>query len=255
MPTTGSQPRERYVVTEAEEEEVASILTEARQRADAEGSAYVKGAHLDAEQLDRLAYATLALLRTRPASTSTTPGWTQIAASQLGVLPWWSELLGLDTHEERRQFRPLRTMMFDRLEELGHVSKPPGTVKSLHLAPEGEPFSHRMLVERVDALVRRVEALTIDAPAGPARHPARTGAARRAPRSRHGEVGRPDVRRPEQARPPRSDSRGRPAELAAWPAERGARASQSSARVFRLSGGRMRQSIRPYGVEEEVGQL
>lgn len=150
------------MVTEAEE--VASILREARRRADAEGSAYVKSNHLDAEQLDRLAHATLAFLRTRPASPSTTPGWTQIAASRLGVLPWWSDLLGLDTHEERRRFRPLRTLMFDRLEELGLVSKPPGTGKSLHLAPEGETFSHRMLVERVDALVRRVETLGIAAP-------------------------------------------------------------------------------------------
>ncbi|MDR7252266.1 hypothetical protein J2X46_001242 [Nocardioides sp. BE266] len=143
---------------------VASILRSAQGRADAEGSAYVKGAHLDAEQLDRLAHATLAFLRTRPASPSTTPGWTQIAPSQLGVLPWWSELLGLDTHEERRRFRPLRTLMFDRLEELGHVSKPPGTGKSLHLAPEGETFSHRMLVERVEELVQRVEVLGVAAP-------------------------------------------------------------------------------------------
>jgi hypothetical protein len=150
------------VVTEAEE--VASILTEARGRADAEGSAYVKGAHLNADQLDRLAHATLAFLRTRPASPSTTPGWTQIAASQLGVLPWWSELLGLDTHEERRRFRPLRTLTFDRLEELGFVSKPPGTGKSLHLAPEEATFSHTMLVERVEAVVQRVEALGVDAP-------------------------------------------------------------------------------------------
>jgi len=150
------------VVTEAEE--VASILREARRRADAEGSAHIKGAHLDADQLDRLAHATLAFLRTRPALPSTTPGWTQIAASQLGVLPWWSELLGLDTHEDRGRFRPFRTLMFDRLEELGHVSKPPGTGESLHLAPEKETFGHRMLVERVDALVRRVEVLGVDAP-------------------------------------------------------------------------------------------
>jgi hypothetical protein len=149
------------VVTEAEQ--VALILQAARQRADAAGSAYVKGAHLDAEQLDQLAYATLAFLRTRPASPSTTPGWTQIAASQLGVLPWWSELLGLTTHEERRRFRPLRTLMFDRLEELGHVAKPPGTGKSLHLAPEGDTFSHKMLVDRVEALVQRAEALGVDA--------------------------------------------------------------------------------------------
>ncbi len=148
----------------AEAEEVAAILRVARKRADAAGSAYVKGAHLDAEQLDRLAYATLAFLRTRHASPSTTPEWTQIAASQLGVLPWWSELLGLDTHEERRRFRPLRTLMFDRLEELGHVWKPPGTGKSLHLAPEGETFNQRVLVEHVDALVRRVEVLGVDAP-------------------------------------------------------------------------------------------
>lgn len=145
-------------------EDVASILRSAQRRADAEGSAYVKGAHLDREQLDRLAYSTLAFLRTRPASASTSPGWTQIAASQLGVLPWWAELLGLDSHEERRRFRPLRTLMFDRLEELGHVSKPPGTGKSLHLAPEGATFSHRMLVERVEALMRRVEVLGVDAP-------------------------------------------------------------------------------------------
>lgn len=143
---------------------VASILRAAQERANAEGSAYVKSAHLDAEQLDQLAHGTLAFLRTRPASPSTTPGWTQIAASQLGVLPWWSELLGLDTHEQRRRFRPLRTSMFDRLEELGFVSKPPGTGKSLHLAPEGETFSHRMLVERVEALVRRVAVLGVDAP-------------------------------------------------------------------------------------------
>lgn len=140
------------------------MLREARRRADAVGSAYIKGAHLDADQLDRLAHATLAFLRTRPASPSTTPGWTEIAASQLGVLPWWSELLGLDTHEERRRFRPLRTLMFDRLEELGHVSKPPGSGKSLHLAPEGETFNHRMLVERVEALVHRVADLGVDVP-------------------------------------------------------------------------------------------
>lgn len=145
-------------------EEVASILREARRRADAEGSAYIKGAHLDAEQLDRLAYATLAFLRTRPASSSTRPGWTQIAASHLGVLPWWSELLGLDSHEERRRFRPLRTLMFDRLEELGLVSKPPGTGKSLHLAPEEEIFSPGVVIERVEALVRRVEDLGVDGP-------------------------------------------------------------------------------------------
>jgi hypothetical protein len=150
------------VVTEAEE--VASILREARRRADAEGSAYTKGAHLDADQLDRLAHATLAFLRTRPASASTTPGWTQIAASQLGVLPWWSELVGMETDEERRHFRPLRTDVYDRLEELGHIVKPPGTGQSLHLAPEGASFSRRMLVERVEALVRRVEVLGVDAP-------------------------------------------------------------------------------------------
>lgn len=148
----------------SEVEDVASILREARRRADVEGSAYVKGAHLDHEQLDKLACSTLAFLRTRPASASTTPGWSQIAASQLGVLPWWAALLGLDTHEERRRFRPLRTQVYDRLEELGHVTKPPGTGKSLHLAPKGETFSHRVLFERVEALVQRVEALGIAAP-------------------------------------------------------------------------------------------
>ena len=150
------------MVTEAEQ--VALILQAARQRADATGSAYVKGAHLDAEQLDRLAYATLAFLRTRPASSSTRPGWTQIAASQLGVLPWWSELLGLNSHEERRRFRPLRTLMFDRLEELGLVSKPPGAGKSLHLAPEEEIFSPGVVIERVEALVHRVEDLGVNGP-------------------------------------------------------------------------------------------
>lgn len=148
------------MVTEGEE--VASILRAARQRADADGSAYVKGAHLEADQLDRLAHATLAFLRTRPASASTTPGWTQIAASQLGVLPWWSELVGLEMDEERRYFRPLRTDVYDRLEELGHIVKPPGTGQSLHLAPEGETFSFDVLRQRIEALLARLEALGID---------------------------------------------------------------------------------------------
>ena len=144
-------------------DEVVAILRSAQRRADAARSSYVNGGHLDPHQLDRLAYATLAFLRSRPATSSTTAGWTQIAASRLGVLPRWAELPAwTPTKGVVGSVRSGPTSTT--------VSRSSGT--SSNRLVQGSYFTwlrrgsllEELLVERVGTLTGRGQTLGIDAP-------------------------------------------------------------------------------------------
>ena len=53
-----------------------------------------------------------------------------------GVLPWWENEAGLD-ERDALSIRPLRTKVYDLLEERGHIVKGPGNNVPIHVAPPG----------------------------------------------------------------------------------------------------------------------
>ena len=117
---------------------VSAIIRAARQKAQSQGSSYVRLEHLSEEQIDDLARQTLAYLRERGGIPSELiPGWTKVAASQAGVLGAWLENEDL-SKDERRRIRPLRTEMYDLLEERRLVFKPPGQGSPVHISPNDE---------------------------------------------------------------------------------------------------------------------
>jgi hypothetical protein len=114
---------------------VSAIIPAARQKAQSQGSSYVRLEHLSAEQTDELAIETLAYLRERDgAASELRPGWSRAAASQAGVRGAWLENEDL-SKDERRRIRPLRTATYDLLEERGLVIKPPGQGSSVRVSP------------------------------------------------------------------------------------------------------------------------
>jgi hypothetical protein len=118
---------------------VSAIILAARQRAQSQGSSYVRLEHLSEEQIEELAIETLAYLRERDgaAASELIPGWSRVAASQAGVLGAWLEKEDL-SKDERRRIRPLRTAIYDLLEERGLVFKTPGQGASVHVSPNDE---------------------------------------------------------------------------------------------------------------------
>ena len=117
---------------------VSAIIRAAREKAKSEGSAYVRLSHLSQQQIDDLASQTLAYLRGRGGAPSELiPGWSRVAASQAGVLGAWLENEDL-SRDERRRIRPLRTAIYDLLEQRGLVFKPPGQGSSVHVSPNDE---------------------------------------------------------------------------------------------------------------------
>lgn len=116
--------------------DVTDIVRSAQLNARTQGSRSVTLSHLAPEQVEALARQTLEYLRGRPGVDSDqVPGWKRIAASQAGVLPAWVDGLGM--HEpERKTIRPLRTAIYDLLEERGLLFKPPGAGSSVHVSPD-----------------------------------------------------------------------------------------------------------------------
>jgi len=117
---------------------VSATIRAARQNAQSRGSSYVRLEHLSREQIDDLANQTLAYLRERGSAPSELiTGWSRIAASQAGVLGAWLKNEDL-SKDERRRIRPLRTAIYDLLEERGLVFKPPGQGSSVHVSPNDQ---------------------------------------------------------------------------------------------------------------------
>lgn len=150
---------------------VSAIIRAAREKAQSQGSSYVRLEHLSQDQIDDLASQTIAYLRERGGAPSELiPGWSRIAPSQAGVLGAWLENEDL-TKDERRRIRPLRTEIYDLLEERRLVFKPPGQGSPVHVSPNDEsafteppevkkspPKPHSPSRRRSSSLRSRVEA-------------------------------------------------------------------------------------------------
>lgn len=135
-------------------ERIAQILREAGLRARHAGSTYIDAHHLAEGELDVLADDALTFLQSRRGKPSQPAGWTRVAASQAGLLPYWSRLIGWTTEDEKKPFRPLRKDVYDRLEVRGEIFKPPGQGMPIDVSPAGASPS---LEQRVRAVADGLE--------------------------------------------------------------------------------------------------
>ena len=134
------------------------ILLAAGRRAAQSDSPYVDAHHLAPGELDALADDALVFLRGCPGKPSQTHGWTRVAASQAGLMPYWSSLTGWRTDEEKKTFRPLRRDVYDRLEERGEIVKPPGQGKSIEVSPvDAGPSLRKRIGDLIDAVVEATD--------------------------------------------------------------------------------------------------
>ena len=118
---------------------VAKILRSGLREAKRSSDKQIELRHLTAEEVDELAGETVAFLRTRPGRPSSVmPGWTSVAASKAGVIPWWAEEAGLTTETQRRSLRVLRRQVYDLLDERGMIVKPASPGSSVDVAPVAE---------------------------------------------------------------------------------------------------------------------
>ena len=134
------------------------ILLAAGRRAAQSDSPYVDAHYLAPGELDVLADDALIFLRGRPGKASQTHGWTRVAASQAGLMPYWSSLTDWRTDEEKKPFRPLRRDVYDRLEERGEIVKPPGQGKLVGGSPADiSPSVTKRIGEVIDAVVEATD--------------------------------------------------------------------------------------------------
>ena len=110
---------------------LAEILRTALTRATSEGLLGVKPRHLTEAELDELLAYCLDFLWERRTDPSPIEGWRYSAG---GIRPWWEEVAGLDDREAL-SLRPLRTAVYDLLEERGLIVKGPGNNVPIHVAP------------------------------------------------------------------------------------------------------------------------
>ena len=113
---------------------VGDILRAVLSAAQDEGVSRVRAEHLSADQLDQLAEATLAHLRSQSGKPSNHSGWLALSPRAAGVMPWWSKSANL-TEAERRWLRSLRRDVYDLLEERRLIEKGPGQGSSVHVSP------------------------------------------------------------------------------------------------------------------------
>lgn len=110
---------------------LTEILRSALARATTEGLLGVKPGHLTDPELDELLAYCLDFLWERRTEPSPIDGWSYSAG---GIRPWWEQVAGLDGREAL-SLRPLRTAVYDLLEERGLIVKGPGNNVPIHVAP------------------------------------------------------------------------------------------------------------------------
>jgi hypothetical protein len=110
---------------------LTDILRGALARATADGLLGVKPRHLTESELNELLVYCLAFLWERKTDPSPINGWWYSAG---GIRPWWERVAGLDDREAL-SLRPLRTAVYDLLEERGFIVKGPGNNVPIHVAP------------------------------------------------------------------------------------------------------------------------
>ena len=110
---------------------LTEILRGALRRANADGLLGVKPEHLTEPELDQLLAYCLDFLWERRTDPSPIEGWWYSAG---GIRPWWEQVAGLDDREAL-SLRPLRTAVYDLLEERGLIVKGPGNNVPIHVAP------------------------------------------------------------------------------------------------------------------------
>jgi hypothetical protein len=110
---------------------LAEILRGALARATADGLLGVKRRHLTEPELDALLHYCLDFLWEQRTEPSPIDGWWYSAG---GIRPWWERAADLD-EREALSLRPLRTEVYDLLEERGLIVKGPGNNVPIHVAP------------------------------------------------------------------------------------------------------------------------
>jgi hypothetical protein len=113
---------------------VVEALRDGLAAAKREGATSVQATHLIPEQLEALAAATLAHLRSRPGKPSPVEGWTLVTTRSAGVLSWWVEIAGL-SGADRRRLGSLRHDVYDVLAEQHLIATDPGRNASVHVSP------------------------------------------------------------------------------------------------------------------------
>ena len=139
---------------------VRPVIESARRGAREQGASYVRLQHLTPDEVGQLARETMTYLRSRGGVPSeAVDGWRRLAASQTDILTAWVSDMDL-SEDERRQLRPLRTELYDLLEERGLVFKPPGMGSSIHVSPSDEAatreFPRRPRMAKYDLLVEHL---------------------------------------------------------------------------------------------------
>ncbi|MGW5238743.1 hypothetical protein ACWEOW_07410 [Monashia sp. NPDC004114] len=117
---------------------VAEALQQGLASAAAAGSSSVEAEHLAPEQLDTLAEATLAHLRSRRGTASDIEGWTLVTARDAAVMAWWTQVSELST-SERRRLETLRQHVYDVLVDRTLVVRDTDHTTSLHVSPAAQP--------------------------------------------------------------------------------------------------------------------
>lgn len=110
---------------------LTEILRNALSRSAADGLLGVKPNHLTESELDELLAYCLDFLWEQRKDPSPINGWWYSAG---GIRPWWERVARLD-EREALSLRPLRTTVYDLLEERGLIVKGPGNNVPIHVAP------------------------------------------------------------------------------------------------------------------------
>lgn len=110
---------------------LTEILRGALARATADGRLGVKPVDLTEPELNQLLGYCVDFLWDRRTEPSPIEGWWYSAG---GIRPWWEKVAGLDDREAL-SLRPLRTAVYDLLEERGLIAKGRGNNVPIHVAP------------------------------------------------------------------------------------------------------------------------